>query len=89
MTQQANDSGATVARMTVRPSDVLRMGRLGMGWSEAALARTVAVSEETIREWEAGIRPVPPKIVAWVGMYVRRADTASDADPEQDAPAAA
>jgi hypothetical protein len=85
MTHRASDTGAIAAR----PADVLRMGRLGMGWSEAALARTVAVPEETIREWEAGLRPIPPNIVAWVGMYVRRADRASEADPARDAPAAA
>lgn len=52
-----------------------RDGRLGMGWSQAALARTVRVEEATLAHWESGDRRIPAPVLAWVGMYVR-----SDAD---------
>lgn len=42
-----------------------------MGWSQAALAETVLVSPETVRRWEAGDLPIPPKVIAWVGLYAR------------------
>ena len=46
-------------------------GRLGMGWSAAALAETLLVDQETVLAWEAGSRPIPPKVLCWVAMYVR------------------
>lgn len=51
--------------------EVFRRGRRGMGWSQAALAETVLVSAETVRRWEEGDLPIPPKVIAWVGLYAR------------------
>ena len=48
-----------------------RDGRLGMGWSQAALARTVRVEEALLQHWESGSRPIPASVLAWVGMYVQ------------------
>jgi ribosome-binding protein aMBF1 (putative translation factor) len=54
---------------------VFRRGRRGMGWSQAALAETVLVSLETLRRWEDGELPIPPKVIAWVGLYARSCPT--------------
>lgn len=51
--------------------EVFRRGRHGMGWSQAALAETILVSSETVRRWEDGDLPIPPKVIAWVGLYAR------------------
>jgi DNA-binding XRE family transcriptional regulator len=51
--------------------EVFRRGRHGMGWSQAALAETILVSPETVRRWEEGEVPIPPKVIAWVGLYAR------------------
>jgi len=51
--------------------EVFRRGRLGMGWTQAALAETVLVSLETLRRWEDGELPIPPNVIAWVGLYAR------------------
>jgi ribosome-binding protein aMBF1 (putative translation factor) len=50
-------------------ADLFRGGRLGMGWSQTALARTILVEEEMLQEWESGVRPIPTEILAWVGIY--------------------
>jgi DNA-binding XRE family transcriptional regulator len=55
--------------------EVFRRGRRGMGWSQAALADTVLVSAETVRRWEEGELPIPPKVIAWVGLYARSCPT--------------
>jgi DNA-binding XRE family transcriptional regulator len=55
--------------------EVFRRGRHGMGWSQAALADTVLVSLETLRRWEDGELPIPPKVIAWVGLYARSCPT--------------
>ncbi|MDQ2804808.1 MAG: hypothetical protein M3Y41_19830 [Pseudomonadota bacterium] len=52
-------------------ADLFREGRLGMGWSQAALARTVLVQEEMLRDWESGTRPIPARVLAWVAMYAQ------------------
>ena len=51
--------------------ELFRRGRLGMGWSQAALAETVLVSLETLQQWEHGEKPIPPKVMAWVGLYAQ------------------
>jgi len=53
----------------IEEADLFRGGRLGMGWSQTALARTLLVEEEMLEEWESGARPIPTKILEWVGMY--------------------
>src|SRR6185437_4525495 len=53
----------------IKEADLFRGGRLGMGWSQTALARTLLVEEEMLQEWESGARPIPAKILEWVGMY--------------------
>ena len=57
--------------------EVFRRGRLGMGWTQAALAETVLVSLDTLRRWEDGELPIPPKVIAWVGLYARSRPTDS------------
>jgi len=51
--------------------ELFRLGRLGMGWSQEALAQTVLVSLETVQRWEDGEVPIPAKVMAWVGLYAR------------------
>jgi DNA-binding transcriptional regulator YiaG len=53
-------------------ADQFRRGRLGMGWSQDALARTIGVSPETVRAWESGEAAIPPKVLAWVKLYATR-----------------
>ena len=55
--------------------DSFRHGRSNMGWSRAALAKTMLVPEQTISDWETGLAPIPPKALAWVAMYAHQADT--------------
>jgi DNA-binding transcriptional regulator YiaG len=59
------------ATADITEADLFRGGRLGMGWSQTALARTLLVEEEMLQEWESGARPIPANILEWVGMYVR------------------
>ncbi len=56
----------------IKEADLFRGGRLGMGWSQTALARTLLVEEEMLQEWESGAQPIPTKILDWVGMYFGR-----------------
>jgi hypothetical protein len=64
----------------VQASDLFRRGRLGMGWSPAALARTALVTELTVLEWERGSRPIPWRVLSWVSMYSR---PGADPDPSE------
>jgi DNA-binding XRE family transcriptional regulator len=64
--------------------EVFRRGRRSMGWSQATLADTVLVSAETVRRWEEGELPIPPKVIAWVGLYAHSYPT----DNTPSAPAA-
>ncbi len=64
--------------------EIFRRGRRGMGWSQAALAETVLVPVDTLRRWEDGELPIPPKVIAWVGLYARSCPT----DDISTAPAA-
>ena len=50
-------------------ADEFRRGRLGMGWTQDALARTIGVSPDTIEAWENGQTPIPSKVLAWVRLY--------------------
>jgi DNA-binding transcriptional regulator YiaG len=50
-------------------ADQFRRGRLGMDWSQDALARTIGVPPETVRAWENGEAAIPPKVLAWVKLY--------------------
>lgn len=61
----------TASADITKQADLFRGGRLGMGWSQTDLARTILVQEEILQEWESGIRPIPTEILAWVGMYAR------------------
>lgn len=70
-------------------------GRLGMGWSAAALAETLLVDQETVLAWEAGSSPIPRSVLSWVAMYVRngvdddiQADATADDEKVQIALAA-
>ena len=64
--------------------EVFRRGRLAMGWSQEALAETVLVPLEILQHWEDGELPIPPKVIAWVGLYARSCptDDTDDASPE-------
>jgi DNA-binding XRE family transcriptional regulator len=87
MNPSGHPAGADAANMNTAPSELFRLGRLGMGWSETELARTLSVPEQTVRDWESGIGDIPPKVAAWVCMYARGAQT-RDTDAEGDAKAA-
>ena len=76
----AYDSLMSAGSNTPSQADLFRDGRLGMGWSQADLARTVLVEEATLQGWESGSRPIPAPILAWVGMYVRSASADQDAE---------
>ena len=52
-------------------ADRFRRGRLGMGWSQDALARTIVVPLGTLHAWENNELAIPPKALAWVTLYVR------------------
>jgi DNA-binding transcriptional regulator YiaG len=59
-------------------ADKFRRGRLGMGWSRDALARTIGVPPDTVRAWEDEEAAIPPKVLAWVQLYA----TAQQEQPE-------
>jgi DNA-binding transcriptional regulator YiaG len=52
-------------------SELFRRGRLGMDWTQDALAQTIGVPLTTLRAWEEGELAIPPKVMAWVNLYVR------------------
>jgi hypothetical protein len=68
---------------TSTPPDValFRRGRRAMGWTQEALAETILVPLEILRHWEDGDLPIPPKVIAWVGLYARSCPS-DDASPE-------
>ena len=52
-------------------ADQFRRGRLGMGWSPDALARTIGVPLATLHAWEDNERAIPLNVMAWVTLYAR------------------
>jgi DNA-binding transcriptional regulator YiaG len=70
-----------------KPSDAnqFRRGRLGMGWTQDALARTIGVPLGTLHAWENDELAIPLDALAWVILYVRN-PVAGEPDDELSVP---